>query len=1051
MADEQDRLTGDELAKNMAEQISLLKEQVYWYEEKLKIQKEEAAEYRNTLASQYGITFNEEGFITNYKETYQRLLGELNGLIDQYNATTTESGQEALEAQIENAQDAFDKFSELVDNYDNLISNSIKESENQIEQFYDEMENLRIEAFNKAVEAVDNIKDIQETLVEFDAVFSGLNQDDPFRGMETSLQKLRKYWDVSTQSMAKYYSSLIEKNKELMQQSGISESQKKWLQYQNEMLQSGLAHHGMGTLEAGGTGYLDLELANLNAIMEQIRQFETTGTSSIFGEDSADLYETAKDIFDSATSMVNDYEDELEELKDNILDGIDEINDAINDRLDAFDRINDQLEHYISMEEMLHGEESYDNINQALAAQVENNKGQIEVLKGTIDILKDMQSVMEEGSEQWEAINEQIIDEQSQLLEVTESTMEAITSIYENNVNKYLDDTFGDLDWINDQWEMINRNADQYLDEVNSAYEIQKLQGKYLELLDGTNDLAIQKQITDQMNSQLNGLRSKNKLSQYEVDYANAQLEILQRTIALQEAQRNKSQLQLRRDTQGNYSYVYAANEGDVADAESNLLDAQNNAYNLSKEEIKNTQNNILSEAQSARDLMQSIMLDMSLTAEERLARVKEVFSSFYEYYQNECEKLGEASDNIIVDFSDMYDILLEANRANMDEVYSDVVAGNTNAFDQIDDRWSSSVTNWIENGNKFGETVDSVLGDMAGLIEDYDEKVNDLESSVGTNYEDITGSIQQAADATKDLRDQTKEFFNDLANDSGVVKDYEKNLQEMTAKIQSAESAMLAYKSQVDELGDKLTAKEQENTNLSNQVANLEAQIEAQKQQAAQQQQQQQQSNSSNGNGGAPVLKVGAKIGYRGSYYYDSAGKTPLGNLFAGEKGAVTIDSMSDRKYGGSNRAYGDYDVHINAPEKGYMDLGWIKASQAFDTGGYTGDFNDPSGAGRLAVLHSKELVLNESDTKNILAAVEAVRNLTTNFRNGAFEDAVEAISKYGGQMIENASMPQAKSIDQNVHIEASFPNANSATEIENALLNLNNVAAQYAFAGRN
>jgi hypothetical protein len=48
-----------------------------------------------------------------------------------------------------------------------------------------------------------------------------------------------------------------------------------------------------------------------------------------------------------------------------------------------------------------------------------------------------------------------------------------------------------------------------------------------------------------------------------------------------------------------------------------------------------------------------------------------------------------------------------------------------------------------------------------------------------------------------------------------------------------------------------------------------------------------------------------------------------------------------------------------------------------SFATGGYTGDFDN----GRLAILHEKELVLNEEDTRNILGAVSLVRSMDSIF----------------------------------------------------------------------
>lgn len=52
-------------------------------------------------------------------------------------------------------------------------------------------------------------------------------------------------------------------------------------------------------------------------------------------------------------------------------------------------------------------------------------------------------------------------------------------------------------------------------------------------------------------------------------------------------------------------------------------------------------------------------------------------------------------------------------------------------------------------------------------------------------------------------------------------------------------------------------------------------------------------------------------------------------------------------------------------------------KKVAAFDTGGYTGT---GLGSGKLAVLHDKELVLNKTDTENMLKAVETVREISQN-----------------------------------------------------------------------
>ena len=1017
----------------MNKQIALIKEQIKWEQEKLKIQKDEAEEYRNQLASQYGITYDAEGHITNYADVYKRLLNELNGLISQYNATTTEEGQEALDKQIEAAQDNFDNYNDLIEKYDELVSNSILETEKQIEDFYDQIEDLQIEAFQKAVDAVDNIKDLQETLIDFNAVFTGLDSDSPFRDMLTSLENLKTYWDVNTESVDEYYDELIRRNNEAMK--NVSESQKQNLQYQNALLEAAREQYGKGTFEEGGTGLFDMEMARVNTILEQMRQFNETGTSTIFGENSGSMYEVANDIFEQATSLLEDYEGHLDDLKDAILDAIDEIGDKMDERLETYENINDELEHYADIIEMVQGDEAgqLDEVSQGI---INNNQARINELKQNIALWQDMLASMEEGSDEWKAIQEYITDAQQDLLETTSDTVEEMLEMYERGVNNILDKWIGstgmgdDLDWIGEEWELINRNADYYLDDVNAAYEIQKLQGKYLDLLDQSNDLSIQNQITQQMAQQLEYLREKEKLSEYDVQYANAQLEILQKQIALQEAQRNKSQLQLRRDTQGNYSYVYTADEDDVRGAQSDLLDAQNNAYNLSKDQMKQTQDNSLSALQDARDMLEQIWTNANLTLEEKTKRTQTIIDSLKEYLAGTSEQLSTSEENIINDFIGMCEILTDENSQNLQDVYDQIINGNKDAFDQIDTRWQTSITNWLQNMEEFNAATDSSFKELLDNFSGYQSDLDDLGDLAGMTFDDMSDSIQNAVDKTNDLASSTSDFINQLKNDAGTVKEYENALAEMTAKIQDAENGMRAYQEQVNELQQNLTAKEQENANLSSQVQDLQNQLDAIKNPSG--------NGGGSGGGGSAdsatawgIAQAIWTYGQASGWGNDPIRSTKLIKAY-GTAFAKQVQQIINQNYRSGKL--------VNYDSMAYSSYNLI----GYRTGGYTGDWNDTDG--KVGILHEKELVLNQDDTRNILNAVDMVRSMTALARNGNYNDII----RQSAGVVDMASVvqPMTENMGETIYqVECTFPNATKVDEIQQAILSLPDIAPQYAY----
>ena len=87
------------------------------------------------------------------------------------------------------------------------------------------------------------------------------------------------------------------------------------------------------------------------------------------------------------------------------------------------------------------------------------------------------------------------------------------------------------------------------------------------------------------MNEQVEALKAQDKLSQADLDRANLKYQIAVKRLQLEEAQQNKSTMRLRRDSQGNYSYQYTADEDETSKLESELSNLYNQLYNFDKEQ----------------------------------------------------------------------------------------------------------------------------------------------------------------------------------------------------------------------------------------------------------------------------------------------------------------------------------------------------------------------------------------------------------------------------------------------------------------------------------
>lgn len=1044
---EEERLVGFNRINIIQKETENIKRQIEVYKEKLELQKEERDEIKKRLEDDFKVEFDNEGYISNYQKKFEEYLGGINHLIDQYNAETTEEGQENLEEQIENAQDAFEDFKDLISKYDELNSNTIKETEKDLQDLHDKIEDMITDLFNNAVEAVDTIKEVDDAVVDLKKTFRDFNteEDDPFLSAEISDNKIASYFDAGTKSAKTFFDTAIARLKKLKDEAKTDDEKAKY-QAAIDGLVAGQKLQGQGVLDENGTGYLDMSLKSGQLILQSIKQYNETGKSDLFGENQQAMMEAAKTVFDQLTDMASSLREEIDNLRDSIIDAIDLVADEIEKREDLLDSISNRLDHLTSMSQILHGNtiQGYEEQNKILAIQSQLADQRLAEATQELDYWNQIASTVIKGSkEEEEALNH--------VREATEKKNEAI----ENSVNLYKQQVQAsanlalaqwqkqwlgtdDMDWAQTQWEMMNRNADYYLDDVNKAYNIQKLQSQYKDLLDGANTLDIQTKITDQMNQQLEYLRTKTNLSEYDVSYAQAQLEILKQQIALEEAQANKSQMKLRRDSQGNYNYVYTANEDNVKNAQDSLLDAQNNAYNLSKDQMKQTQEDSFSAFQQAKQLLLDIWSDTTLGVTEQKERMQAVIDNLVQYLNMTGEQLSTSQANLLESFYGMVDSLNSENVGSLQEIYDKLKEGSTDAFDSIDTRWSTTITTLLQNKDKFADSMADLQTKMEDSLKQYDTSIENASNIAKENIGDISGSF----DGVKSSVDELTKSFGTLTN----------KLQGYIDKIGGYSDKLKEYQRTFDTIS-------QENGELRQTITDLRDEINKMKLQEAQ------------GKNEAGIISTtpggsSGKGNGKGDNNGDGKGEGGFGgsgytreDLINGIALAIYNDGW-DSGWGNdpvrSSKLIKAYGIDFAKSVQDYINAHWGDDSVfyedhqtaakfwstklvGYDTGGYTGDWSD--GSGKLALLHSKEIVLNANDTQNILKAVESVRAMTAAMKGATLAEAVGSISSIG-KSIETAN----SRVDQNVNITAEFPNATSADEIREAILGLNNQVLHYA-----
>lgn len=174
-------------------------------------------------------------------------------------------------------------------------------------------------------------------------------------------------------------------------------------------------------------------------------------------------------------------------------------------------------------------------------------------------------------------------------------------------------------------------------------------------------------------------------------------------------------------------------------------------------------------------------------------------------------------------------------------------------------------------------------------------------------------------------------------------------------------------------------------------------------------------------------------------------------------EDGILWYYGTNDPSGNGNQGSYVDGWMKINGKWYHFDEDGWLDSyedgqdEQDFDEGkqaywkkyakgGYTGNQGLRGVDTIPAMLAPGEYVLNHDDTTKILSAVQLLRGLSS----GALAAAANAITKLANGSIPQAGQTEQIPVQQDVHIEATFPNVSVASEIEDALNNLVNETVQ-------
>lgn len=971
-------------------------------------------------------TFDENGTLTNYDSLVQAAVDKYNAAVAEFNKHDTDD--EGAKKAFESAQEEYEKFMEILNQYDEthdlwleqmqtVLDDIMNEQALQLERTQYEVE-LKINVSEDALQYLEYMMDnIENKAYDCAEAFSYLND------------MTGQYID----QQAAYTQGIYD----IMGNKGISKEEVDALIAGDQNVYDKL----MGMLSSGGEADLSdgLSQDEIDAAygftaddIDSIRDY----VSGLI-EANQNLQEVRKTVHDQILNVWDEWNEKMDDgisklehlqaISDsykNIIDIVGQrnlgVSDAFMNKLEqqATTQAKDKVTATKAKRDSLQA--SYDNAKKQYEEQLAKGILSPEEIKQWEDSLRKMEEDVQAASEEFQSAWE---DALTAAQEQFEASVERIIQAYDDAAAGMM----GSISELQEAFDMKSDLSSQYLQDYEKIYQINKLNRELENSIDSTNNVKAKQELLE-LQSKINAYEEAGvEISEYQMEQLRQEYELKKAQIELEEAQSAKSEVQMTRDAEGNYSYVYTASSDDVSKAEQNYEDKLYAMQQSNAEYINELQSNMIQLEQDYQDKVQEIMTDTSLTAEERMVKLNEL-NEFYDqkmkFYMSEAKLWEENSQR-----------LYEEDWMNYASATGYKISSEEEWLDHWDETQLALLTGFTtleEYYNNHNSNVSTLLVSASEAFATWEANIEEIMEEAGTSIggfeEDATESLNNVASESEKTRDSVVDMADTAVTKMGevvtAVVNWENQYSKSVQNILAQNNALITSFNQV--------------------IAGWSAYTSATG------------SDGSGTGGDTGGGGTGGDTGGGGTGGSDtgSTGTTDNSDKVAGVAGAIWFYSnsgwgtgstrQSRLKEKGVTGAQAYLNAHAN---NGDIYREWSgKESQlkkyfygSFDTGGYTGEWGDDSG--RFAMLHQKEIVLNKDDTENFLKTVEMVRQISEMID-------LNAMSSAGGlnSLFAATSSNLAQTLQQEVTIHAEFPNATDKDQITEAFSDLINLASQYA-----
>lgn len=1010
-----DRAWGTDALDGYENEIKALEKQQELYNQKLK----EAQDYLvqdSALVKKYfaDAQIGADGEITNYEYLLRENLNLYNAAVERYNLavagkTLSEEEHTALKNQLDAEKKLFEQRQKALEQYESTLD-VVRDTTDNIQENARSIADKKLEEIKFKMEIVLDVKSMKDAVRDLSKEIAEMFGDALTHGLESA--KLSAEGAQAEAALLPSYQEEWNSLKELYEST--------------------------------------TDDADRRAIMDEIKSLQgnIVDSAKAIAEWANSIEDIVPDAVDAASERFAAFTDQLEH-NTSVLDTIKELytlQGVTYKTAEGFNRLQKNSQEKLNAQ--LASAKLQRGWYEQAAQRLEEAQAKLDSLGGDETDLR-----YDAYKKARDAYLEEFNKAQEAYLSSAQEAMETAQDMYLQQIEKAVYE-FGQavsngvgLDLLQDKYDHYIEQNERYFDKVNEAYQVSAWYNKLQQDIDNTTNSA-HKERLKALQEEINQRREGNKLSQYDLDILNAKYQVLQAQMALEDAQNAKNQIQLVRDSQGNWNYQYTANQDDIANAQQNLLDAENDWYNIAKQQVTDVTGEIVSTWKECQDKIKDIYSDMTLTDEERSAQAQEI----YKYYSEKIKYLEEEKQNAIADMTEagnknlidnaiitgdtitdltgitteeLKQLVADSGESITDilmknsEQLKEIAGNNTDLIDKFNNTYAKDLDDMTQNTTNFEDELRKLLDQAQRDFDNYKDKVQNVASETGTTLDNLAQETDKVSEATDQLRergDEAKDTLWDMIdaaqNASDGYLELAQSIWDTVEALQALASAQASYAGSKSGMSGSSSKGYDKNTDY------------------------------------AAMIEQGLINGWI-DYGDDTFNRllNQRGDKITGEGMGYTNEKEQFSGYHKGDSAQGWAVGQYDTEDEWRKHLENLKKNYGLNTGGYTGLFDDA----KLAFLHQKELVLNQSDTENILAAVQAVRTIGTDLFKSIEKsldgNAIAAMALMGQKLNPVATTPIQDSIEQTVHIDkVEFPNVTSRTEIEEAFISLTNDAAQWA-----